>query len=260
MTTRFPFFRFLPLAAGAAVLLHALPSAAADGTEAAAPAAVFTTSANVGLSSQYVFRGLTQTNEKPALQGGFDVSHESGLYAGVWASNISWISDANPAASASMEADLYAGFRFPVADWLSGDVGILHYAYPGSFPDGFTDADTDELYVGLDAKWIALKYSYSLGNTFGAADTHGSGYIDLTAAHALVAGISGVAHVGRQHYTGTNSSLLSYSDWKLGLTRDFSGYALGAFYTGTNAAGAGYTVKGRNLGRDKFVLSVSHTF
>lgn len=247
--------RAIPVTVAAASLLYALPSAAADSDQPA-----FTTSANVGLFSQYVFRGLTQTNEKPALQGGFDVSHESGLYAGVWASNISWISDANPAASASLEADLYAGFKYPFNDWLTGDVGILHYAYPGSFPDGFTDADTDELYLGLDAKWISLRYSYSLGDTFGSADTHGSSYIDLTLTQALFAGINGTAHLGRQHYTGANSSLLSYTDWKLGLSRDFSGYTLGAFYTGTNATDAGYTVKGKNLGRDKFVLSVSHTF
>ncbi|WP_034294323.1 TorF family putative porin [Herbaspirillum sp. RV1423] len=259
MTSRFALFRFLPLALGVAALLPTLPSLAADsGAAQAAPA--FTTSANVGIYSQYVFRGLTQTNEKPALQGGFDISHESGLYAGVWASNISWISDANPAASASLEADIYAGFKYPFNDTLTGDVGVLHYAYPGSFPDGYTKADTNELYLGLDAKWISLRYSYSVGNTFGSPDTHGSTYIDLSATHELFAGINGIAHVGRQHYTGSNSSNLSYTDWKLGLTRDFSGYVLGAFYTDTNANAAGYTVKGKNLGRDQLVLSVSHTF
>ncbi|TFI19555.1 TorF family putative porin, partial [Herbaspirillum sp. 3C11] len=69
-----------------------------------------------------------------------------------------------------------------------------------------------------------------------------------------------VAHVGHQRYTGPNSSNLSYTDWKLGLNRDFSGYVLAAYYTGTNAKDAGYTVKGKNLGRDQLVLSVSRTF
>ena len=59
----------------------------------AAPASDFTASYNVGLFSQYIFRGLTQTNNKPALQGGFDVNHKSGLYIGGWASNVSWLRD-----------------------------------------------------------------------------------------------------------------------------------------------------------------------
>ena len=255
--------RLLVLTAGAAALLQAVPSMAADGSDAqtaAAPAPAFTTSANIGLYSQYVFRGLTQTNEKPALQGGFDLSHESGLYAGIWASNISWISDATPGASASLEADIYGGFKHGFNDTLTGDVGFLHYAYPGSFPNGFTKADTNELYLGLDAKWITLRYSYALGNTFGSPDTRGSNYIDLSLTHELFAGINGVAHIGRQRYTGPNSSNLSYTDWKLGLNRDFSGYVLAAYYTGTNAKDAGYTVKGKNLGRDQLVLAVSRTF
>jgi hypothetical protein len=66
---------------------------------------------NIGIVSQYVFRGTTQTNQKPALQGGFDLTHDNGLYAGVWLSNISWISDTNPAASASLEADIYGGWK-----------------------------------------------------------------------------------------------------------------------------------------------------
>ncbi|MFL9878620.1 TorF family putative porin [Herbaspirillum rhizosphaerae] len=255
--------RLLVLTTGAAALLQATPSMAADSSDAqtaAAPAPAFTTSANIGLYSQYVFRGLTQTNEKPALQGGFDLSHESGLYAGIWASNISWISDATPSASASLEADIYGGFKYQFNDTLTGDVGFLHYAYPGSFPSGYTKADTNELYLGLDAKWISLRYSYAVGNTFGSADTRGSNYIDLSLTHELFAGINGVAHVGHQRYTGPNASNLSYTDWKLGLNRDFSGYVLAAYYTGTNAKDAGYTVKGKNLGRDQLVLAVSRTF
>lgn len=262
--------QLIALALGAAALLPALPANAADAAPAdaapaatetpAAPAGPFTSSANIGLYSQYVFRGLTQTNEKPALQGGFDLSHESGLYAGLWASNISWITDATPSASSSLEIDVYGGFKYPFNDKLSGDIGVLHYAYPGSFPAGYTKADTNELYLGLDAKWITLRYSYSVGNTFGSADTRGSSYIDLSATQELLAGINGVAHIGRQRYTGPNSSNLSYTDWKLGLTRDFSGYVLAAYYTGSNAKDAGYTVKGKNLGRNQLVLAVSRTF
>ena len=90
-------------------------------------------SANVGVVSQYVFRGLTQTNQRPALQGGFDYSHASGVYAGAWLSNVNWVADVIPEASASLEADFYAGFRKTwESSGITGDVGYLRYQYPGS--------------------------------------------------------------------------------------------------------------------------------
>jgi len=244
--------------AGACLLLAiamAAPVAHADET-----ASSFHPSANIGVASQYVFRGLTQTNGRPALQGGFDLNHDSGLYGGVWMSNVSWIGDTNPAASASLEADFYAGWKPALTDWLNGDIGVLRYAYPGSYPAGMTHPDTTELSLGLDAKWITFKYSYSLGNTFGAADTRGSSYADLGLSQELLAGISGVAHIGRQRYTGAAASSLSYTDWKLGLTRDFSGYLLGLFYTDSNASDAGYTLKGKNIGRSQLVLTMNKGF
>eukprot|EP01022_Parablepharisma_sp_SALTPOND_P017905 TRINITY_DN290_c0_g2_i1.p3 TRINITY_DN290_c0_g2~~TRINITY_DN290_c0_g2_i1.p3 ORF type:complete len:287 (-),score=119.93 TRINITY_DN290_c0_g2_i1:1632-2492(-) len=253
------------LAAAAALLAIAVVAPAQ--AQEAAPAAAANTDAstlhlsgNLGVVSQYVFRGTTQTNEKPALQGGFDLNHDNGLYAGVWLSNISWISDTNPAASASLEADIYGGWKPAFNDWLNGDIGVLHYAYPGSYPDGMTKPDTTEVYLGLDAKWIAFKYSISTGNTFGNAGTSGSTYADLSLTHELFAGLTGVAHLGRQHYTGANASVLSYTDWKLGLTRDFSGYVLGLAYTGSNASDAGYTLRGKNIGRSQVVLSLNKTF
>lgn len=251
--------------AAAGLLLAIAVAAPAQAQEAAsattdANAAPLHLSGNIGVVSQYVFRGTTQSNEKPALQGGFDLNHDNGLYAGVWLSSISWIADTNPAASASLEADLYGGWKPALNDWLKGDIGVLHYAYPGSYPAGMTKPDTTELYLGLDAQWIAFKYSWSTGNTFGNADTRGSSYADLSLTHELLAGITGVAHLGRQRYTGPNASALSYTDWKLGLSRDFSGYVLGLAYTGSNASDAGYTIRGKNIGRSQLVLSLNKTF
>ena len=142
-----------------------------------APAAVsdWTFTSNIGLFSQYVFRGISQTNEKPAVQGGFDLSHKSGFYAGTWASNISWISDGNPDASASVEGDFYGGYKWALPGDLMLDLGALYYWYPGSYPAGFTNPDTTELYAALSWKWLTGKYSYIIGNTFGVANSHGSG-------------------------------------------------------------------------------------
>src|SRR6266498_1225542 len=82
---------------------------------------------NVGLFSQYVFRGITQTNEKPAVQGGFDLGHKSGFYVGTWASNISWISDYTPGVSASLEWDFYGGYKGSLPADFGYDLGVLYY-------------------------------------------------------------------------------------------------------------------------------------
>jgi len=78
-----------------------------------------TFSYNVGLYSQYIFRGLTQTREDPALQGGVDYSHSNGFYVGMWGSNISWLTDADAYKSSSLEIDIYAGYAAEI-----GETGI----------------------------------------------------------------------------------------------------------------------------------------
>ena len=91
---------------------------------AAAPA--YTISANVGLFSQYIFRGISYTQEKPAVQGGFDLAHESGAYLGVWGTNVSDLALSN----ATGEIDVYGGFAKTIDDWTV-DVGFLQFIFPG---------------------------------------------------------------------------------------------------------------------------------
>src|SRR5690606_12238501 len=138
------------------VLLGLLVSANVRAQATAGPAADasasqsdFTFSANVSLASQYRYRGLMQSNNKPAIQGGFDLKHASGFYVGNWNSSISWLSDADPDVSSSVEMDFYAGYKRQIWEDLSVDVGVLRYYYPGSYPSGFTKPDTTEGYVGL---------------------------------------------------------------------------------------------------------------
>ena len=112
-------------------------AALGETASAAAPAAPepdFTFTGNVGLYSQYVFRGRTQTDGNPAVQGGFDLGHKSGLYLGTWASNVSWIWDFSPGTSASMEWDWYGGYKGSLPADFGYDFGVLYYWYPGSYP------------------------------------------------------------------------------------------------------------------------------
>ena len=116
---------------------------------AAAPASPFT--GNFTLASEYLYRGIAQTRGKPAVQGGFDYAHPSGFYIGTWGSNISWLVDAG-ASGASLELDIYGGYKGAINDDVSYDIGVLTYNYPGSYPKGFTKPDTTEIYGAITWK------------------------------------------------------------------------------------------------------------
>src|ERR1043166_8444938 len=150
----------------------------------AEPASPHTFTGNVGLFSQYIFRGLTQTDGDPALQGGFDYSHSSGFYLGTWASNISWLRDFGAYASGgSLEWDFYGGYKntFGTSDF-GYDVGLLEYYYPGKPVPGGIRANTLELYGALSWKWLSAKYSHSIDNkTFGVPNSSGTYYLDFSA-------------------------------------------------------------------------------
>lgn len=227
------------------------------------PASAHTITANVSLLSNYLYRGISQTGAKPAIQGGFDYAHASGIYAGAWGSNISWLSDAGVANNASLELDTYAGYKSTFATDCTYDVGFLRYNYPGNYAAGATKADTNEIYGAIGYKWIAVKYSYALGDTFGVAKAKGTSYIELSASYTLPdTGITVGAHYGKQTYKGVNAGTgaasLTYSDEKLSVTKDIGGYIVGLAYSKTNATAA-YTILGKELGKGTAVLSVARS-
>ena len=189
----------------AAVALASLLSTAALAQMAAAPAAPATpeqtVTANVGLFSEYIFRGISQTAGKPAVQGGFDYGHASGFYAGTWASNVSWLEDFGAYTRSSLEWDFYGGYKanFGDSDFFY-DVGTLYYYYPGTKNPGAVSADTWEIYGAVGWKWASAKYSYNLKDYFGlrltGAKTDGTWYLDLSATYPV--GETGFALIG--HY------------------------------------------------------------
>jgi len=243
----------------------AAPSASAPATPAApAPASPHTFTANLTLASEYRYRGLMQTNGHPAIQGGFDYAHESGFYLGNWNSNISWLSDSNAQVSAPIEMDFYGGFKntFALAglDW-NYDLGVLQYYYPGDYPTGFTRPYTTELYAGIGSGPVSLKYSQALTNLFGFSGSKYSFYIDLSANVPLnFWDLTFNAHVGYQKVQHVTDA--SYTDWKIGLTKDLGkGFALALAYIDTNASKSVYTnAGGRYLGRSTAWASLTKTF
>lgn len=263
--------------------------AMAEDAAPAAPASPFT--ANIGVVSDYVWRGISQTSHGPAIQGGFDYAHSSGFYAGVWGSNVNWIIDTattTAGGSAGLELDTYFGFKNSFATDFSYDVGFIRYNYPGSYtPAGSTGvpgtnlakADTQEIYGAIGYKWLTAKYSYSLGQFLTLPDAQGTNYIELNASYPIAdSGFTVAAHVGKQTYKGANAAGLAaittgaagtgtptYTDYKVGVTKDFSGYVLGLAYTSTNAS-AFYTNSnpgssfGKKLGKGTAALSLTHSF
>ena len=137
------------ISAAAVALLSGLACTSAFAEEAAEAPEASPITANVTVASNYIYRGLTQTNNKPAIQGGFDYAHESGFYVGNWNSSISWISDsygaqgygnkqtpytsAGNSVTAPIEMDFYAGFKKElIAEGFATDLGVLQYYYPTS--------------------------------------------------------------------------------------------------------------------------------
>ena len=226
------------------------------------------TSGNVSLTSDYVFRGVSQTNQEPALQGGVEYAADSGFYIGSWGSSISWLSDLSTSAapiSSNLELDLYGGYRGKFSDAVSYDVGALYYWYPGDYPAGFNSADTLEVYAGItvaasDKLSLGAKYSYATTDLFGYVDSDGSGYLDLSANFAVGKGWTIGAHAGKQWIEGNEA--FEYTDWKLGVTKAFdNGFSVGLAWTGTDADDALYTNPfGNKVADDTVALTLTKAF
>ena len=231
--------------------IGAAPAWAAD--EAAPEHAV---SYNLAATTEYRYRGLSQTRFDPAIQGGADYVHNpTGFYVGTWLSSIKWTRYLG--GDGSVEWDLYGGKRGEIAPGVSYDVGGLYYFYPSN--DLSPNANTFELYGQLGYGPAYIKYSHSTTNLFGTADSKNSGYLDAGANIDLASGLVLNLHVGRQRVA--NNSAFSYTDYKIGLTKDlgFCTVSLAAIKADTRAY-VGPAPDAKNLGRTAAVLSISKTF
>ncbi len=248
---------------------------------AAAPAPALT--GNLGLASDYRFRGLSQTWRLPTVQGGLDYAHSSGLYLGTWASNVSGNSYNN---GAGLELDLYGGVKWEVASGVLLDVGALAYFYPGarlnSAPGVATTQKYDnvDLYVGVSQGPFSAKLSYAVTDYFGLngdtagyayfsslganGSSRGSLYLDLNYNVDLGQGATLGLHAG--HLAVRHYADLSYSDVKLSLSKAVYGVNLSAAIVATNAKRAYYQAgnsagaHAKRLGAPTLVLAVSKSF
>jgi uncharacterized protein (TIGR02001 family) len=260
----------------------------------AAPAPALTVAYNIGLYSQYIFRGLTQTDRGPAVQGGVDLTHSSGFYLGAWASNISWLRDDWEGSGSPYkkgghaEIDLYGGYRYTFSSGLGLDIGALQYIYPGARKTDFiAQANTTEVYGALSYGWVQAKVStvvskgaWGVGNYTGALEgskgAQGTYYAELNATipvsdligakDGAASGITGIAHIARQEFSaGSPNDGYSYTDYKLGLQKSFadgalSGVNVGGYWTYANTKDGFWMYNGRNIGDSTGTVFVQKTF
>ena len=193
----------------------------------ASPVGNFDVSMNVGLASDYIFRGISQTQGDGAVQGGLDVAHESGLYAGAWASNV----DFGDSVDGNVEFDYYVGFGSNLTDDIAYDLGWIQYDYPGNSSLNFS-----EYYASLSAFGFSVGTAYS--SDFGGDNSTLYSYIGYE--YTLPYDIGLAVQYGNYDFKDATfaSGEDSYSDWSLGLSKTVAGLDLGLTYTDTDIKGS----------------------
>lgn len=196
-----------------------------------------TFSANVGFVSEYLFRGITQTDDAPAIQGGFDYEYEVAkpitLYLGVWGSNVDF-NEASGVDGATLEVDYYGGLKGSVGDTgVSWDLGMIYYTYPGAA--GTLDYNFVEVAgslgydFGVAAVTASLNYS---PNNFGDS---GTAYYPKLAVDVPVPGVDNLsfsAYVAKQ-YIDKEAVFGSpdYTEWNIGASYAIAGFDLSLAYS-----------------------------
>jgi len=194
--------------------------------------------ANIGATSNYVWRGFTQTNDDAAISGGVDYSDESGVYVGAWASDVKWVD--------GYEFDVYGGYSSETADGIGYDLGFIHYAYPDA-----TDSDFTELTASVTLGPVTAAIAHTISAN--GASYEGDNYYSLSAGTEVEEGLSISGTLGYYDY---NSGADSYKHAQLDLTKSLGDFGdVTASISKLNNDGA--------LGADEdtlFFVSYSKTF
>jgi len=194
----------------------------------------FAISVNIALVSDYRFRGISQTGEDAAVQGGFDASFEPGFYVGTWASSVDFGDiDDGSGSYGTMEIDYYAGWAGPIGDTDFGiDVGYLYYQYPGDTVD--PKGDYQEFKVAGSWKDLSVSIYYS-DDFYAETDEawyYGGDY-SLTFAEDFSLGFHvGYSDFEEEGFFGDDTT--SYTDWSVTLGYSVFGVDLAVAYVDTD--------------------------
>jgi len=208
---------------------------------AAEPAPDWALTGNVTLVSDYIFRGVSQTQHSPTIQAGLETAHKSGFYAGIFGSGVS--NAAYPNGSGS-EIDLYGGYRYTINDTQNLDIGLVTYWYPRAnyhMDDGnkitFHTQEAKLAYnIGAFniTGWVSLsKYWFGfVADANEASNTRGSNYLEVNWNPTLTDGLVLNLHAGTQRIRGLPD--YDFEDAKIGLTWTLDKWALAAAVTHNN--------------------------
>lgn len=212
----------------------------------------YTLSANVALATDYVFRGISQTDNEPAIQGGFDFNHKSGVYAGVWASNV----DFGPADDTKLEMDLYAGYSSTFAEKATWSAGVLYYLYPDQNRDNYLELLGS---LGYDFGIAALTGGLAFSNDF-FASSGDAVYYSLGATVPLPAEFKLNLLVGHQDIDDNDRfGTPDYTHYSVGASREFLGFNFDLSYQDTDIRRS-ECIGGTNLCQGRVVFKVSRKF
>jgi uncharacterized protein (TIGR02001 family) len=238
-------------------LLGAAMLAATATAVMSAPAhAESTVSGNVALTSDYVFRGVSQTSEEIAIQGGFDYTNDSSLpfYAGVWGSSL----DFGGPLDSGIEVDVYGGVR-PQLGPVALDIGVIGYLYPGA---DIEDLDYVELKVGgsvspAESLTLGAAAYWSPEFTLNGGDAL---YVEANAAYAFNDRFSVSGALGNQsvdtagYFTGPGTSTDNYTTWNVGAAAAVHGFTIDVRYWDTDEEIANFD--GEVVSDERFVVTL----
>lgn len=194
-----------------------------------------TVTGGVTLASQYRFRGISLSDEHVALQGTLNLNHESGPYAGVWASSLDGFGELG---GSNLELDLYAGYRRQVGDGVTVDAGLLYYAYPGSSGGDF---EFFEPYASVSVTHgpVTGKAGIAWAPSQDGIGNNSNRYIYTDLSLAIPGTpVTLTGHLGNSHGQTTLTPSGDYVDWSVGANVARHNLSLGVAYVDTNLSGA----------------------
>ena len=199
---------------------------------------------NLSVTSDYVFRGITQTDFDPALQGGVDYAFGgSGWYVGAWASNIDFVASDGP----DIELDTYVGYGTSLSDEWSVDAHAVRYSYLGE-QDSYGNIDYNEFFIGTTYNEM-LTFTLAYAPDYANAD-FSSIYFGVGGSREVGNGFSLNAGVGHSSFS---DHVGSYTDWNLGVSRSFGPVEAALTYYDTTGDYTDFLYNGK--ASDQLVLS-----
>lgn len=218
---------------------------------------------DVEFKSNFVARGISQSQGQPSVQGEIDVNPGDGIYGGLDGNSINWVDQAHPGDSVSLDADAWLGYRRHLgSDWIT-KLGFVRIQFPGHYVQQSPPVDqpnSTEAYAYLAWQGLSAQLNYAVTDYVSTPDSKGTVYLSVAAsepvggAWTLGAGLGRARHTGHDPVSGEPNSRLDVTDYKLSIACDLgSRISLTLAHTWTNADPSIYTLNG-------YVLAGHHTW